>query len=323
MQRNLQVAGYQQGVPDAVFVYSEPRRFKILVVGNCQTEHHAQLARMAFAECSADYIFVHKAQEAGPMEQVGAFLDSTAPYDLVVSFDLDNKWGHLSRAGLEARYGRERIFYIPNLTFDGLQPDMISIGFARAPLGDYHSRIAVGAWLAGADVKMTSRLFNGSTYERLGYFAAYGPAAAEYRRREASTDLAFGDPMFEHINRNIGFFTKNHPTPALFTTFTHELRNALVRQGRAPSSGMPLDAGFVSQSLVSVGAAPIFPEIAEAAGIRHGGSRNYVLPRNGGYAVSLEEFVARSFQAYSEIGHDEIARSPQAADCLARIQGIL
>lgn len=318
--------GYRQAVENTVFVYNEARPFRVLSLGNCQAEHHAQLARIALQDCSADYILVHMANDPERAAEVEAFLDSAeGRYDLIFGFDLQDKWGPVSRTALEARYGRDRLFYIPNLTFLGPHPDMTSLGGLGArvigPLGNYHSRIAVGAWLAGVDLDTTLRLFTGGGFERLNYFARFDAALAEFRRREQTADFSFAGTMMAHMRDQIGFFTQNHPTPAMFTTFMADLREALVRAGRARSSGVTLDSGYIHQSLVEFGSAPIFPEIAEAAGFRHGGGRDYLLPRlGGGYPIPLKEFIARSFQSYDRTGRDVVMETTQSAECLALVR---
>lgn len=312
-----------------MFVYDQRRSFRVLSLGNCQAEHHAQLARIALRDCSADFILAHMANNPARASEVEAFLDSPeANYDLIIGFDLQDKWGPISRTVLETRYGRDRIFHIPNLTFDGLYPDMTTLGALDSrvlgPLGSYHSRIALGAWLAGVDIQTTLGLFTGEVFERLGYFTRFETALDEYTQRESSADFSFCDTMVAHMRDQMGFFTKNHPTPALFAAFMHDLREALVSTGRALSSDVAIDPGLVVHSLMEFGVPPIFPEVAEAAGIRHGGGRSYMLPQlGGGYPIPLDEFVIRSFRNYDRTDRATVLESPQSAECLAQIRGII
>lgn len=321
--------GYRQIVPDTVFVYEALRPFRILLVGNCQAGHHAQLARIAFEHCSADYIAVHNASDPARAADVEAFFNSPeARYDLVIAFTLHEKWGAVSREALENRFGRDRVFYIPNLIFEGLQPDMISIGELGAriagPLGDYHSRIAVGAWLMGADLAATLKLFTGQGFERLGYFARFAASLEEFRQRERSTDMTFGDVLLREVRNHVSFFTLNHPTPTLFSAFMQELRERVVSTGRARSSGVPMDPCLVAQSLIESGVAPIFPEIAEAAGLAHRGGRSYLVPRQGGgVPLSLEEFLVGSFETYERVGRDALLETAKGKASLASLQTVL
>ncbi len=85
-----------------------------------------------------------------------------------------------------------------------------------------------------------------------------------------------------------------------------------------------MDPALVAWSLIDFGSPPIFPEIAEAAGLRHGGGCSYLLPRRGGgFPISLEDFVMGSFQSYDRTGRDAVLEASNASQCLTLVQNVL
>lgn len=205
---------------------------------------------------------------------------------------------------------------VPMFYFTGLQPDMTYVGGPQtrvsSPMGEYHSRIVLRAFLEGASWREALRRFSSEEeYAIRGYREMWESSLAELGRRDLLCDVSGVDAVQALIRETRTFWTINHPTNALMMEMIRRALDALSLRPevtRPPHMPPTLDSGPVW---------PIFPVLEEWHGLR--GLADQTL--KSGYfrqvVLSFQEFVAKSYYIYA--GSSNLAKTNPVIEMLELI----
>ncbi len=320
---------YVEVIPRILFKSRKPAPFRVLVISNCQAEFLAPFFELALADCSCDYLVCYQLSTEEEHNALDQYLEEAKNnYQLIVSLPLGANWRSIGHEALTARFGRERLFLIPNIYLDALFPDQTGLGDlgtrTMSPMGGPHSKIALGGWLAGLSLAEILQLFTPENAEKLGYLDGLEASEQELRRREANCDTDFTAQLIRVARTSFALYTVNHPTPNLIAHFVNYVANQLRARGQARLSGVPMNAMLASTSLLSSGVWPIYPELKALVSDHYPVSTTFILPQGAhSEAISREVFVERSIATYERLGREVIAPLRQAVDCLALIERVV
>ncbi len=196
---------------------------------------------------------------------------------------------------------RPNEYLYPRIWFKAFHPD-VAPAFGPwenvlPPMGEDHSSLIVYGWLRGMSAAQTARLFCEPVYERLGFFDCWQPAKRALLEEANVVGLPL-EGAFARLER-YGCFMRLPAHPAL--VMMAEIARALVRRaGLTTVLDAPED--YLDDPFVRHAIWPVYPEIAERLGVA--GSLLFkpydpssVIPP----LLDLDEFIARSFEAYSVI----------------------
>jgi hypothetical protein len=187
---------------------------RLVVVANCQA---SALGRMlARASTRVDYVPV-PAIHAVKGEAAEKMLATIAEADVCIHQPIGPKFGDLCTDSLRDRFAAKTFVSFPSIFFGGLFPDLFYLrkrggGTLVGPLGDYHDRRIVNAFLSQqpeADCVRTLQE-NGGDHR-----AQFDEAMAESKRRDLSCDVPIMDVLEDMIGFGRPLFTFNHPTNAV------------------------------------------------------------------------------------------------------------
>lgn len=316
--------------PKGVFRSKNPAPFRILIISNCQAEYLAPFFEYGLQDCSCDYIICHSIASPEHHAIIEAHLEKCKDeYRIVISLAFSDAWLSISRKALIARFGRKRTFFILNLFFSGGHPDIVTLGDLQTrimgPMGLYHSRIALGGWMAGLDDDHILDLFSNDSMRKLGYHDLFDRSANELKARERICDTNFSDQIVNLAKIAFAFYTSNHPTPYVLASYASHSREILISRTEARSSGLPLNAMQAAKTMVPLGIWPIYPELKDLFAPNFPVSSLFILPdlTIGSELISRKTFVQRSRVAYDAVGRGKIAEIRQAQDAYEQIQRLL
>jgi hypothetical protein len=320
---------YAELIPKVLFRSHGSGSFRTLVIGNCQAEHMADFLQIALADCACDYLACDVIGSDDRHAAVEDYLKKNeAGYRLILSLPFGQEWHSISRAALVARFGVDRLFFLPDIRFSGLFPDQTGLddaGIQTSIIGGLHSIVALGGWMAQLPVPEILKLFTVENFAAFGFLEMFAESEREFHRREAECDTRFTDQLVHTVRTSFAFYTASHPTPNLLARFIDHVRNRLVARGQAQSSDVPLNAMLASGTLVKNGVWPIYPELKELVASHHLLSTYFILPERAGSpeAISRETFVERSITLYERAGREAIARSRQAVTSLDLVRRVV
>lgn len=275
----------------------------VTVVANC---HCLPLAD-AFALCSpnvmTDFIDVNFASMPIFIEKIEALASGD---QLVFTQPISATHGLLATQALRGRLGTQAVLTFTNVHFAGLHPDITYLGAmgSRKPsfFGDYHSKLALFAFVTRRSLAECFYLFAMSTYEAVGYFDAFDQSAAELRLREETCDIRFAETFLGMVREQPTLFTMNHPSSAVFL----ELAGALARH--AGLAYRKMESPFFLNHLANSYIWPIYNEIAEHNGLAYRTPPYFVnLASRSSRSYSLQEFLAGCYAAYAATDFTELA----------------
>jgi hypothetical protein len=195
---------------------------------------------------------------------------------------------------------------ISNIYFAGLHPDLCYIAgpgdqVVQGPLGDYHSRLALYAFLKNMSETAAASLFRNDVYEGLGYYHTYATSLTELVRRDAGVDVPVTVQLPGLLRRFLAFYSVNHPTSAVFVHYARQIVDYLARKGLGRASGVPLSPMFNEGTLAHSTIFPIYPEIARRHGIPMFGSYAFKPPGERRNPLQLERFLEREYEALRDV----------------------
>jgi hypothetical protein len=275
----------------------------ITIIANCQSLPLADALALGAQGIGTDFIDVNFPH----LPDMAAKIATLAPRgdELVFSVNLSAQFGVLATEALRPRLG-DGLLTFTNIHFSGLHPDITYLG----PMGrrvhgyfeDYHSKLALFAFVTGRSAADCVALFTGATYERIGYFAEFEASGAELKRRDEACNVRYAGMFLEQIKQVPGLFTINHPTAPIFMT----LANVLARAAGVPFARF--DALFLENPLARNVIWPIYNELAEHHQLRYRMPQLFVAPvRRAARGAELAAFIAGSYAAYAAADAAEFA----------------
>lgn len=293
---------------------------KIGVIANCQAAPIARAIELVSSASTVLSLPVHLRGTA-VFDKAHAEMSSllSDPAAVVFSFPLGEAQAELHTAMLRKR-ARARVITLTNIHFGGLHPDATYVGEldgrVASPLGDYHSRIAVAAFLAGLGSDACEALYSDETYERAGYFYEFEKAANELRARDRLVDVKLAEEFLGFVIARPSLYTLNHPVPWVFQWIAEKLCGFIGLESRGvPDEMLP--------NYLSGGAWwPIDDCIARFHKLGYQGCDRYRQPEaRGGAFLTRQQFVRRCYGLYSE-RRAALAQSRQAKDALKRFKDV-
>ncbi len=273
------------------------RKLKIGIIGGCQAEglRESTQALLPKADVFCWHVGVH------PPDPVDTILTKLKAADLVLS-QITSGPGleQLQMPELEARF--KNVHFMPTVVFPGFYPDLTYIptenGLLSGVHSDFHSRLAVAAFLLGLPAERTLGLYNAAVFAALGYIDVFPASRAALQ--EHLSDCGFNPRMVEEWLRDIGpfMYMANHPHVRVLTTLCHDL---YVRLGMIPpSTPVPHVAkDHLSESFTW----PIYSALAKRLGIH--GSMDFQKPAwlvpPGQRHLSMRQYLNDVFAFYATV----------------------
>jgi len=234
---------------------------RVTVIANCQARPVADYLRLLGRDVEiVDIIITHLAKESDAARLESAAANSDFIFAQLVQ---PNYPIELVRSStLKERYG-DRVLLWPNIFFKGQTPDLCYITAASGarvvgPLGDYHSRPLMDAFLAGQSVENAERGLLQGDFDTSGLTDLVDSSLDELRRREQLCEVGVTDLIAEFWRERRCFFTFNHPAAELMLAVAGRL---LSRADKPPK--LVLQGSHVGEPL-SPFVPPTWPAIADA-----------------------------------------------------------
>jgi GSCFA family/Polysaccharide biosynthesis enzyme WcbI len=202
---------------------------------------------------------------------------------------------------------RNEVFF-PRIWFNAFHPDLVYVagpaGPPPPPLGDYHSSLVLYGWQRGLGIEQTARLFCEAVYERLRFFSCWEPAKRALLEEGRTTGFALDELFARWERRGCFMHTTNHPTVGVLADLAREV---VRRAGLAADVAVP--ESYLTDPMIHFAVWPVYPEIAERLGLNGSYAFKAAQPREQAMPalLDLEEFIARSFEAYAQIEPSALA----------------
>jgi hypothetical protein len=272
---------------------------KFMVIGNCQANGLARLISYFTGGETCEFVPNWKVVERwGDLERC---LTALRQYDCV--FVQPFKHSVIGYDSL--RRELPGIVPWPLIYFTAFHPDMVTVFDKRngkslgSPTGDWHSALALYGFLAGMDEPAIARLFNGKTYERLGYLDDWQPSVRSLHQEFQSIGYSLTDAIPGWVRNGPFMYGINHPKTRVLAEVA---RQALMKAGiniRFSDS-----ENFVFDDLGSGPIWSVYPEVAE----RYSLPGSYMFKRESWVDVNntpefmtLERFIAESVRIYRSL----------------------
>ncbi len=289
---------------------------ELTVISGCQTDGLVSALGMLLPEARVRALRAHTLMG----EQRAANVAQLRQADIVFSMPLPVYFEEFTIEAMRA--SGNTVLCVPQLEFSGLHPDVVYAadkkGWAQSPTSDYHSKIALAAYICGLSPARTVRLFNTYIFEKLDYFKFYERCRQDSISQFASEGIVIDDKFERWERGSLSFmYTSNHPKPFVLA----DIAIAACKAASLRSEALfPYDfmADFLSSSFLL----PVFPEIAN----RHGfdGHRRYRLAGGPGASVlSLEDYVRESFERYERADIGEWRLTQSTKDAVVKLRDLL
>jgi Polysaccharide biosynthesis enzyme WcbI len=266
---------------------------QIVVTSNCQTHGIASSLQLMIPKCKTLPVWT-----LSGLDYVVEEISSKATEDFIwlTILTRDQQNSVLERLSVRP----SKILEIPEIFFDAFHPDMTYVqltngALQESALGHYHSRISLWCFLNGLSTEQCLKLFNGTTYQSLGYFGKHEHALEELRNdiEKCGLDMA---PLKRILTHKDAFMhTFNHPKLSLLAA----LSQSIIFKLELPTVMQQEEVSQVLRDvLLEAGPIyPIYPEIAEFFGVEG----SYYSRRQDGRILSLFDFTYESFEIYKRI----------------------
>ncbi len=259
---------------------------KISVIANCQSSPVASLLNL-----SSDAVEICRVPPVHtiPPEDRDEIAASLSAVDVVVHQPISDRFGALSSEALKKRYPHKQFLSFPSIFFGGFTPQVIVLRDngkpLKGPLGDYHDRRIIDAYLAGSSVKRAAESIedDDQTYEE-----NFQEALEESSSREAQLDVKVMPKIMEVAAMGPPLHTMNHPANEVLwhvsTNLLRLLEIPLKNDARPPQR----------QYLGAISAA--VPKRIPALAGGEWQRPNYILD---GEPLGADELVERFYSVYS------------------------
>ena len=185
---------------------------------------------------------------------------------------------------------------LPVLDFAGFQPDCVRIetpsGPLESPTGELHSRIAVIAYLAGCSLIETITFFNRLVFAKLGYLDAYATQTSRLAGSFSAQNFALAPLQAGWVSRGCFMHAPDRPKIHVLMDIA---RIALQAMNLTPADN-PRQP--VADPFALTESAPVFPDIAAAAGVPPEGAYRAASVNTPARAIAMRDFIMRSFRLY-------------------------
>lgn len=189
------------------------------------------------------------------------------------------------------------VTWVPGLAFAGFHPDLLYIRLdgkpIKSPMDDYHSLLIYCSFKLGFDQIKTRKLFCEETYKKIGYYTRWDEESRELIDLFMPFGIDLRSDLVKWMRKGNFMHSVNHPKMHALHAMATIVAKNLVGDQIVLSDIIPHD------NLISGPVYPVFPEIAERYGA---GIGSYVFKAAlAANVMSLEDFIAGSFQAYDTL----------------------
>lgn len=213
---------------------------------------------------------------------------------------------------------------LPAVAFFGFHPDTIYIfgpqGHFCAATGDYHSRLAVAAFLAEFSAEEADILFNALVYQKLGYFDYYDKSSAFLAQRFKPFDIDI-QPWLDGWKASGCFMHSiNHPR-------IHVVCDLALIACSLMGFNPDLDDDrlqTVPDNLAAGPQIPLYPEIARRLGNR---CRGHTLFKQGNHPdhsnfrlLTRAQYLQSCFETYAEASPEMLLKAEGVQNALQVIR---
>jgi len=281
----------------------------VAVIANCHCLPLADALTLVARKADADFIDVTFAEQPHMLAKIDKLFSPDAA-EVVFSFNLSENFGRIATTALRPVLG-PRMITFTNIHFAGLHPDITYLGPMGQRIngffGDYHSKLVLFCFAQGRSAAQCLALFNGATYERVGFFESYAAAAAELLQRDGACDVKFAASFLEMLRERPCLYTLNHPTGAVFLELAKRL--AAAADFQVADFGPAFFQNHLSVNYVW----PVYDEIAEHHRLAYRSPFYFLRPTDrAARAATLEEFIAGCYEAYARAEFNEFAAMVRA-----------
>ena len=210
---------------------------------------------------------------------------------------------------------------MPALSFRGFHPDIVYVyredgAPLVGPTSDYHSRIAITAYLAGMSAADAASLYNRLVFRRLGYLDSFDSECALLAEQWGRFDIDVMPLLQKWRSSGCFMYSLNHPKVRPLLDLA---RLACARIGVVPERP-EIEAAEIEDTLKADPTHPVFADIAEAAGVAPEGVFRGVISENGDFrAFSTEEFVDAEYRAFETVKRGLLYRADGVAAALGAL----
>jgi len=290
---------------------------RAVVISNCQCLPLAAWLTVLSADTCFDFWGVHLIDSAQREVAIKDFVENARSlYDFILAIPLSDDYVDLSTGNIVQTFDPVPVVRISNIYFSGFHPDQTYIGGlsqrVSGPLGDAHSRLAIYGFMNGLTVDQTAAFFSIDSYSRLGYLDEFAKSLRTLVERDSQVDVPVSRFLKQRLRSALCFYSFNHPTPTVFSTYATDVMRHLTSLGLARASGLPDDPSLCSESLAGSVIFPVYPEIATHHGAPHIGS--YAFKPDGAWVnpMTLRRFLKLEFEAFEAVGRETLGLSHAA-----------
>jgi hypothetical protein len=287
-----------------------------LLVSNCQVQPLKHGLSEVCKAVEIDTFPVHVV----PLDQreatVNQYVKDKAKYKFVVSIPLSDDFGAMSIDRIRASFHPIPVIFITNIVFMGLHPDISYVGgiSARAPgpIGDYHSKVALLAFLMGLSVSDAVKMYCDEIYRYIGYYNVFADSALELQSRDTNVTIPLGGVLEDAVRSGVAFLSHNHPTSVLLAPYINKIATWLAEHGHVELTGLQLRPEEMINFLACSSVFPIYPEVARYHDLPYPGSyvfRTATLGDSPSVPLDLDAFVAAEFDAFRNADRDFLVQN--------------
>jgi len=267
---------------------------KIGVLFSCQ---HGMLAHALRALLPGSEVHHHDLATCRTEERQSAVAAELRGSDLIISSGAPEDFGVLSDSAMAGQV--KALHQFPSVSFGGFHPDTIHIntpggGTLHGPTGQYHSRLVLGAYLAGMMEGEAELLFNRRVFSRLGYLGAFSLESELMTRLYASYGIDLSAALPRWRARGVFMHSVNHPKPYV----TEDLAVLILRRIGLLAEGPWPEGLNVQDALREQPSHPVLPALARELGVEGSVEYHRGGPREGANTLPLHDFLAEEYEAF-------------------------
>lgn len=278
---------------------SPVRDQRIAFVGNCQVN-------MLAALCNA----MQDDVQASGWEMTDLFFSKLKKtrFDDEMWANVQSIWAHPSehwQAWLlqQPEHFKARVRALPTIDTLGFHPDCAYVHVlgkaVDSPIGAYHSVLVFWGYLQGLSVKATRDLFKEQVFRHLGFFDLHAAGVNHLVNKGRQCSMPVHLWLADWQKAGVWMHTINHPKPQVLADVA---LHCLAQLGIA---GVADARDVVDDELARSPCWPVYPEVAQALGLRTPGSYAFKgahRPDDHGKSVhymGLDAFIQASFALYA------------------------
>jgi hypothetical protein len=234
--------------------------------------------------------------------------------DILITAGAPAEFGPLHDPVLAGRV--KALHQFPSVSFGGFHPDTVHIPLPdghtlHGPTGQYHSRLALGAYLSGFSAGEAELLFNRRVFSRLGYLGAFALESALMTRLYAGYGIDLTEALERWRARGVFMHSVNHPHPFVMVDLAVLIARRL---GLMQPGGWP-DWLVVDDNLRLHPRHPVLPPLAKELGVEGETGFHIGGARVAENSLSLGQFLTAEYAAFQTQPH-EVLRGAEGLDAV-------